>query len=147
MLRNGADSWGVVAKSFHWLMAVLILAQISLGILAVNMQMSPGKIQLFVWHKSLGVLLLALVALRLLWRLADTPPALPADLPAWERAAARGGHWLLYALMIALPVTGWVVNSAANVPFRVFWLFPLPAIVAPDEATAEIFALLHDGLA
>ena len=147
MLRNGADSWGVVAKGFHWLMAALILVQIALGILAVNWPMSPAKIELFVWHKSLGVLLLALVALRLLWRMGDAPPALPADTPSWERMAARGGHVLLYALMIALPVTGWVVNSAANVPFRIFWLIPLPAIVAPDEAAAELFALLHDGLA
>ncbi|TMH13603.1 MAG: cytochrome b, partial [Betaproteobacteria bacterium] len=62
-------------------------------------------------------------------------------------AAARLSHVLLYALMIALPVTGWIVNSASNVPFRIFWLIPLPAIVAPDEPTADLAALVHGGLA
>ena len=56
-------------------------------------------------------------------------------------------HALLYALMIALPVTGWIVNSAANIPFRIFWLVPLPAIVAPDEALADQVAAVHDWLA
>jgi cytochrome b561 len=65
---------------------------------------------------------------------------------AWERAAARLSHFLLYALMIALPVTGWIINSASNVPFRIFWLIPLPAIVAPDQPTADLFELVHGGL-
>ena len=72
---------------------------------------------------------------------------MPSGIAAWERAAARLSHVLLYALMIALPVTGWIVNSASNVPFRIFWLIPLPAIVAPDEPTADLAALVHGGLA
>src|SRR5437016_1975066 len=82
-----------------------------------------------------------------LWRLANPPPELPSGIAAWERAAARLSHLLLYALMIALPVTGWIVNSASNVPFRIFWLVPLPAIVAPDEPTADFVAEVHGGLA
>jgi cytochrome b561 len=66
---------------------------------------------------------------------------------AWERAAARLSHLLLYVLMIAMPVTGWIVNSASNVPLRIFWLIPLPAIVAPDELTADLAAGVHGGLA
>jgi len=67
-------------------------------------------------------------------------------MPAWERAAARSSHALLYFLMVALPLTGWIVNSASNIPFRVFWTIPLPAIVAPDKAVADAFALVHRGL-
>jgi cytochrome b561 len=67
-------------------------------------------------------------------------------MPAWERAGARISHFLLYALMIALPVTGWIVNSASNIPFRIFFLIPLPAIVAPDKAASDFFALVHRGL-
>src|SRR5438094_4810891 len=137
MLRNASDSWGAPAKLFHWVMAALILAQIALGLMAANWRLSPTKLELFFWHKSTGMLILALVALRLLWRLANPVPELPAGMAAWERAAARLSNLLLYALMIALPVTGWIVNSASNVPFRIFWLIPLPAIVAPDEPTAE----------
>ena len=147
MLRNDADSWGAPAKLFHWVMAALILAQIALGLMAASWRVSPAKLELFFWHKSTGMLILALVALRLLWRLANPAPMLPPGMAAWERAAARLSHLFLYALMIALPVTGWIVNSASNVPFRIFWLIPLPAIVAPDEPTADLVAWVHRGLA
>jgi cytochrome b561 len=143
MLRNNGDSWGAPAKLFHWIMAALVLAQFALGWVAASWRLSPLKLNLFVWHKSIGMLILALVALRILWRLANPTPALPADTAVWERRAARIGHVLLYLLMIALPVTGWVVNSAANIPFRIFWLIPLPAIVEPAEATADLAALAH----
>ncbi|HTT12687.1 MAG TPA: cytochrome b [Burkholderiaceae bacterium] len=146
MLRNTATSWGALAKNFHWIMAVLILVQITLGLLAVNWHLSPAKIQLFFWHKSLGVLILALLAVRIAWRLANATPALPADMPGWERSAARLSHALLYALLILLPLTGWLVNSAANIPFRAFWLVPLPAIVEPNKSLAASFARVHLGL-
>ena len=64
MLRNTADSWGVPAKFFHWVMAALILAQITLGVMAATWRVSPAKLELFFWHKSTGMLILALVALR-----------------------------------------------------------------------------------
>src|SRR5205809_4914136 len=147
MLRNDADSWGAPAKLFHWVMAALILAQIALGLMAASWRVSPAKLELFFWHKSTGMLILALVALRLLWRLANPTPELPPGIAAWERAAARLSHVLLYALMIALPVTGWIVNSASNIPFRIFWLIPLPPVVAPAEPTADLAALVHGGLA
>jgi cytochrome b561 len=146
MLRNDADSWGAPAKLFHWVMAALIFTQIVLGLMAANWHLSPTKLELFFWHKSTGMLILALVGLRILWRLVNPTPELPSGMAAWERTAARLSDLLLYVLMIALPVTGWIVNSASNVPFRIFWLIPLPAIVAPDKPTAEFAALVHGGL-
>jgi cytochrome b561 len=146
MLRNDAHTWGAPAKLMHWAMAALILVQVTLGIMAVNWRLSPAKLQLFFWHKSTGVLLLALLALRLAWRVANRAPAPPAGLSTWERAAASASHALLYLLMAALPVSGWIVNAASNIPLRVFGLIPLPAIVAPDEAVADLAALLHRGL-
>src|SRR5204862_3469078 len=119
-------------KLFHWVMAALILAQIALGVMAANWRVSPTKLELFFWHKSTGILILALVALRLAWRLANPVPLLPSGMAAWERAAARLGHLFLYALMIALPVTGGIVNSASSVPFRFVWLVPRPARGPPD---------------
>jgi cytochrome b561 len=67
-------------------------------------------------------------------------------MPLWERAAAQLSHFLLYALMIALPLTGWVISSASNVPFKIFWTIPLPAIAAPDKALADLFATIHGWL-
>jgi len=146
MLRNDADAWGTPAKLLHWVMAALIVTQVALGVMAVNWRLSPTKLNLFFWHKSTGMLLLALLALRLAWRLANRAPALPEGMPAWEHGAAHASHALLYVVLAALPVTGWIVNSAANIPLRVFWLIALPAIVAPDKAVADLAALVHRGL-
>lgn len=145
-LRNSVDSWGSLAKLLHWVVAVLVLGQIALGLAAVMWRLSPLKLNLFVWHKSIGMLILALMALRLVWRLANRSTELPAGTPAWERRAARINQLLLYVLLAAMPVTGWIVNSAANVPFRIFWLIPLPPIVDPGKATEDFAAGVHFAL-
>src|SRR5258708_30877309 len=103
MLRNDTDSWGAPAKLFHWVMAALILAQIALGLMAANWRLSPTKIELFFWHKSTGMLILALVGLRILWRLANPTPELPAGTAGRERAPARPRHPLLFSPVIAPP--------------------------------------------
>jgi cytochrome b561 len=146
VIANTPQSWGALARFFHWTVALLILAQIALGVTALAWRVSPLKLELFVWHKSVGILILALMLARLAWRLASPTPALPPDTPAWERYAAHVSHGLLYALAIALPLSGWVINSAAAVPFSVFWLVPLPAIVAPDEHLEELAKLVHFSL-
>jgi len=146
VVRHDIESWGATAKLFHWVMAALIFAQIALGLTAVSWHISPTKLNLLVWHKSVGLLILALLALRLLWRLSHRAPELPWEMPLWERAGAHLSHFLLYALMIALPLTGWVIASASNVPFRIFWTIPLPAITAPDKAVEDLFATIHGWL-
>lgn len=143
MLRNTSASWGAVAKFLHWSIATLIFVQFALGWIAVSWRLSPTKLELFTWHKSIGILILLLVVLRLLWRFANVAPALPVDTPAGERTAAHASHTVLYLLMLAIPLSGWVINSAAKIPFRVFWLFPLPSIVAPDKTVAELAKQIH----
>jgi cytochrome b561 len=146
MLANTAEAWGAPAKFFHWTIALLILVQIALGFAAALWRLSPLKLELFVWHKSAGMLILALMLARLAWRLANRSPALPPQTPPWERRAAHASHVLLYVLAVALPLSGWVINSAAAVPFSVFWLVPLPPIVAPDEHVEELAKLVHFSL-
>src|SRR6478752_7097484 len=102
-MAEPADTWSAPAKFFHWLIALLILVQITLGLAAVSWPLSPTKLNLFFWHKSIGMTVLLLVALRLLWRLTNTAPALPAGMPGWERLAAHASHFLLYVAMIGLP--------------------------------------------
>src|SRR4029077_11827122 len=110
--KNTDIAWGPVAKLFHWTIALLIFTQFALGWIAVTHRLSPTKIQLFVWHKSTGVLVLVLVALRLLWRAMNPSPALPFNTPPGERFAAHASHGLLYVLMIAMPLSGWIINSS-----------------------------------
>src|SRR5437868_11460438 len=96
-------SWNGVVKFLHWLIALLIFTQFALGWLAATWRLSPTKLDLFVWHKSIGMLVLTLVVLRLVWRLATPAPPLPAGMPAWERAAAHTSHGLLYLVMLGMP--------------------------------------------
>jgi cytochrome b561 len=143
MLRNTANAWGAPARALHWAVALVVLAQFVTGWLAASWRLSPAKLDLYVWHKSTGLLVLALMAVRIAWRLANPAPALPAGTPALERRAAGLAHLLLYLLLIAMPLSGWVIASASGIPFRIYWQIPLPAIVAPDEAVAGLAARVH----
>lgn len=143
MWHNTTENWGTVAIVLHWTMALLVLVQVVLGIVADSWRVSPLKLDLFVWHKSVGMLLLALVVIRLAWRLANPSPMLPEGTPRWQRIAARASHAALYAVLVALPLAGWVINSAANIPFRIFWLIPLPDITAPDKALQSAAESVH----
>lgn len=142
-MRNTQENWGVIARSLHWMIAGLIFVQFVLGPLAVSWRLSPTKLDLYVWHKSIGILIFLLVMMRAIWRLLNPTPALPSDLPRWEHTGARISHALLYLMMFMLPVSGWVINSAANIPFKIFWTFPLPDLVAPDKSLAELAKLVH----
>jgi cytochrome b561 len=143
MLRNTKDNWGTISKSLHWLMAGLFFVQFVLGPLAVSWRLSPTKLDLFVWHKSVGMLILTLVILRAIWRLLNQTPTLPANLPRWEQISARLSHLLLYLVMFLLPISGWIINSAANIPFKVFWIFPLPDLVSPNKQLEELAKFAH----
>ncbi len=146
MLRNTANAWGAPAKLLHWTIAALVFVQIALGWMAVSWRLSPAKLDLFVWHKSTGMLILALMAVRIIWRLGNPVPALPAAMAPLERGAARLTHVALYVFLVAAPITGWIVTSASNIPFRMYWLIPVPAIVAPDKATEGLAARVHFSL-
>jgi cytochrome b561 len=143
---NTEPSWNGVLKFLHWLVALLIFTQFALGWLAVTWRLSPTKLDLFVWHKSIGMLVLTLVVLRLVWRLATPAPPLPAAMPRWERIAARASHALLYVVMLGMPFSGWVVQSASGVPFRIFRRIALPPIAAVDKHMAELAAQVHFAL-
>ena len=143
MIRNTTESWGALAKLFHWITAALVFGQIVLGWVAVCWRLSPLKADLYVWHKSLGMLTLTVVLLRLLWRMANPTPALPADMPRWEFRCARASFILLYAILIAMPLTGWLLNSALNIPVLLFWTIPLPTLIAPDDAVTRMMSGAH----
>jgi cytochrome b561 len=143
---NTARAWGSVARAFHWIVAALIFVQFTLGWVADEWHRSPTKVDLFVWHKSTGILILTIVVLRLAWRAATRTPEPPAESSRIERIAAAASHALLYVTMIGLPMSGWVINSAANFPLKLFWLVPLPAITAPSKAVQHLAEEVHETL-
>lgn len=135
------------AKALHWLMALLLGGLLGLGFYMADLPLSPEKIQLFSWHKWAGVTLFALVWLRLFWRLMRRPPAYPDSMTPLQKAAAHGGHFALYALMLAIPVSGWLMSSAKGVQTVWFGVLPLPDLLSRDKALGHQLEALHSALA
>lgn len=131
------------AKILHWLMAILIPASMALGLYVEGLPFSPEKLKLISWHKWAGVTLFMLAVLRLGWRLSHPPPPLPASMPPMLRLAAHAGHLVLYVLMLAIPLTGWLMSSAKGVPTVWFGVLPLPDLLAKDEALGGLLQATH----
>lgn len=140
---NRPGVWSAAFKLFHWGGVVLMLVLFVLGWMAVSYPLSPAKLELFKWHKSLGLLVLAWAILWLAWRATHRAPELPARMPRFERRATHLVHGALFALMIAMPVSGWVLNSAANFPLQWFGIFRVPQITAPDKSLQDAASLAH----
>ena len=132
------------AIALHWAVAVLIAGAFVIGLIAVALPVSPQKLKLFSWHKWIGVSIALLALVRLAWRLWHAAPALPAGMRRWEQHVAAGTHALLYMLLLAVPVTGWLMSSAAGFPVVFLGVLPLPDLVAKDKALADTLKLVHD---
>lgn len=141
-----ARRYSAVAIALHWLLALAIIGAFSVGLYMADLPFSPFRLKLYNWHKWAGVTILALSALRLLWRLANKPPA-DLPMPAWQARVAHLTHGLLYALFFAVPLAGWAYSSAAGFPIVWFGVLPLPDFVPKDKALAEILKELHGWLA
>lgn len=144
-LKNTPDRWGSVSKSLHWLIALLILALGIVGLLMGELPRTPKYFWVYTAHKSIGITVLALVVLRLAWRLyAGAPRPVPGT-PGWQERVASATHWLLYAMMLAIPLSGWLYDSASGLrPFKLFGLLEMPKLVAPDEGAAQLSHALHE---
>ena len=138
--RNTTRSWGSLSKAFHWLIVLLIINQWWIADRAEELK-GLAKLEALAWHKSFGMTILMLAVLRLIWRLANPTPDLTTETKPWERVLARISHVLLYALIFAMPLTGWMMSSAKNYPVSWFRQFQFPDLVAPAEQT---FQQMHD---
>ncbi|MGV2288111.1 cytochrome b [Trinickia sp. YCB016] len=137
-------SYTRTAVALHWLIALLIICGFALGWVMTDIPgFTPTKLKYFSWHKWIGVTVFALSIVRVLWRATHVPPPLPADMPLVQRVGAHGVHVLLYVLMLAIPVTGYLYSSASNIPVVYLGIVPLPRLIDPDPVLKETFKTLH----
>lgn len=130
----------------HWLMAVLIVATFPLGLYMSDLPLSPHKLQLYAYHKWIGMVILLLLLLRVLWRVTHRPPALMADMPRWQALGAHAVHVGLYALMLAVPLSGWLMSSALGFQVVLFGVLPLPNLISTDKALGALLKTVHEVL-
>ncbi|MBD7988217.1 cytochrome b [Luteimonas sp. Sa2BVA3] len=143
-IRNSIHRWGAVSMLLHWAIVLLLGWLAWLGLTMVDMPPTPAKINAYALHKSLGLTLLGLVSLRLLWRLfAGAPKPVPGT-PGWQERIASITHWMLYVLMFAIPISGWVFNSASGYPLQWFKQFNLPAIAGRSEDLSATAIQVHE---
>lgn len=147
MLKNSAQGYGLIHKLFHWLMALSIFAMFGLGLWMHELPNSPQKFEWYGIHKSVGALLLLLVLLRFIWRQMNKVPTLPSEMKRHEKLGAHLGHAGLYALMFVLPLSGWIMSSAAGFSVSVFGWFTLPNLVSSNKALLETLKEVHELLA
>ncbi|GGB42230.1 cytochrome b561 [Roseibium aquae] len=151
MLRNTKTGYGRVAILFHWSMALLVLGMLAGGLYMTRLPITdPFTFQVYQLHKSIGFVILTMVVLRLGWRLANPAPQLPGGMKPWERWAAHLGHTGLYAVMILMPLSGWLMVSASpwNIPTVVFNVLnvphlPVPAFLGSKEEAEGLFKSAH----
>lgn len=130
----------------HWLVAVLIFVAFPLGVYMSDLPLSPNKLKLYSYHKWIGITVLMLVSLRVVWRLTHTPPPLPTSITDWERRASQIVHGLLYLLILAIPVSGWLMSSAEGFQTVWFGVLPLPDLIGKDKAFGDLLAEVHETL-
>jgi cytochrome b561 len=132
------------AMLFHWLIALLIIAAFCLAVTMVNIPgITPTKLKYFSWHKWLGVTIFALSCLRLLWRLTHPAPAYQVSMPAWQKQAASGLHFLLYVLILVIPISGYLYSMASGIPVIYLGMFPLPVIMDPNPELKPLLKEIH----
>jgi cytochrome b561 len=134
--------YGVVAQAFHWTVAALVLSGFGVGLYMVTLKLSPGKLQLFSYHKWIGVTVFLLALLRLAWRAGHAPPPLP-PMPAWQHRVAQVTHWLLYLLLFAVPLSGWLMSSAKGMQTVWFGVLPIPDLLAKNKELGHRLEDLH----
>lgn len=142
---NGPATFGWVSRVIHWAMALGIIAMLGLGLYIEDMEPSLDNLWLYGLHKSVGLTLLALVMVRIVWHRVSPPPAPLSGVAVWQMRLARGAHGMLYLLMVAVPVTGWVASAASGLDV-VWWGWTLPRVAPVSELWETVGFVLHGGL-
>ena len=136
-----------VARAFHWLILALLIAQFSIAWTMPDITKTTPDAGLVAWHLSVGSTILFVMLLRLAWRLTHTPPPPPRDIAPALQLLSRATHWALYAILIALPVLGWINASSRGYPVRLFGVIPLPQLVPTGDAFGHRMGDVHGTVA
>jgi cytochrome b561 len=142
-LRNTTRRWGAIAQLLHWLIVLFIVAQFTLATLFEQLPAGAKKLTLLSRHKSIGITILMLALLRLAWRWSNPTPTLPDTLKPYERTLARLTHALLYVLLFAVPLSGWLMSSARGFPVSWFGFLQLPDLVPKNKVLYEALVTTH----
>jgi cytochrome b561 len=141
-----AERYGAMAIGLHWVIALLMICGFWLGWIMTDIPgLTPTKLKYFSWHKWIGVTVFALAVIRVIWRATHAAPAMP-DMPHWQKGAAHLTHFLLYLLMLAIPISGYLYSSAAGVQVVYLGVVPLPTLIGPDKALKATLRLVHVAL-
>lgn len=149
MLKNSATEYGTFSRLVHWLMAAIILTLIGVGIYMADLPRDTEAqkqyaFQFYGMHKSFGVIIILLVALRLVWLRISPNPALPAVFEGKERLLIESLKKLLYLMMIVVPVSGYLMSNAGGHPIKFFGLFELPALIGKSKAIGGVMHEVHE---
>jgi cytochrome b561 len=144
--QSSPTRYGAVAQGLHWIIAALIVTQFTLAWMAEDLPLGMHKLALLARHKSFGMTVLMLAVLRLAWRLFNRPPELPPAMSKIEKGLAKGTHVLLYVLLFAMPLTGWLMSSAKNYSVSWFGRFTWPNLIPPNERAFDVLKTVHQSL-
>jgi cytochrome b561 len=145
-MNTAAPRYDNIAIALHWLLALMIVGSFAMGLYMTSLPFSIQRVKFYNWHKWAGMTILALSALRLLWRLRHPPPP-ESPGPHWQQLAAKATHRAMYLLFFAIPLVGWAYSSAAGVPIVVYGVLPMPDLLPTDKALADSIKPWHGRLA
>lgn len=143
-MDDGLDRYTRVTVTLHWLIGALLLGQIAFGWFLTTIARGSAMRGTYVnFHKSTGITIGVLILARILWRLLHSPPPLPSFMPAWQRTAARANHIALYALMLTMPLSGYIASNFSKYGIKFFNAVKLPPWGADDHRVYALFNSIH----
>lgn len=141
--HRAAQAYTPTAIALHWLIAAIILVSFPVGLYMVDLALSPTKLKIYSYHKWAGVTVLILALLRVMWRASHPAPPLPPSVPRWQQTVSGATHLMIYVLIVAIPLSGWLMSSSLGFQTVYFGVLPLPDLLDKDKVIGEGLKFVH----